>query len=580
MKNYILYLLCGIVVGGCLVSCNDILEKKPLTEISEKDVWEDPALVNSFVNARYHQVGHGWTETMQSSVVDETAHTASRGCEPINQGYVNPSDLGRMNGAWYGTDYRSWNTEWEQISNCNLFFERIGEVPFEDEALKKRLIGEVRFIRALTYQDLVSRWGGVPIITKTYTINDVEEILAQKRASYPDCVDFIVSELDLAASELPAGYSGADAGRATRVAALALKSRVLLYAASDLMNIGVESEFVGYMAPVPDRWNKAAVAAKAAIEAAESNGYALYDKYGDDVKTKYRQLFLETQNAEVIFCRQGTPSAEGENLSTMDQTNGPNGFGGWGGACPLQEFVDAFEMADGTTFDWGNPAHAAHPYENRDGRLYATVLFDGAPWKERTLETFYAVDEAGKEIPAASGRDTKYGNDAWNTSITGYNILKFLDESYVYNSWNFTTPKDWVWLRLGEQYLNLAEALYETGDEAGARNALNVIRNRARMPHVTASGADLLEKIRNERRVELAYEEHRYYDVRRWKLGDKYLNKPVHGIVIKKHPDGTKTYHPSLKVEERKFNARMYWLPILKTEIDKNPNLKQNPGYE
>ncbi|WP_321426244.1 RagB/SusD family nutrient uptake outer membrane protein [uncultured Bacteroides sp.] len=171
------------------------------------------------------------------------------------------------------------------------------------------------------------------------------------------------------------------------------------------------------------------------------------------------------------------------------------------------------------------------------------------------------------------------GPDSWNTSLTGYYPRKFLDETYSPNSWNFKNPKNWIWLRLGEQYLNLAEALYMSGNEDGARNALNVIRDRARMPRVTDTGSALLDRIRNERRVELCFEEHRYYDVRRWKLGDTYLNKTVTGISILRKPDGSKIYTPGRVVEQRKFTDKMYWLPILKSEIDKNTNLKQNPGY-
>ena len=589
MKNQTIILslfLLSLVIG--LAGCDhDILDNTPLTEISENDIWNDPALVEAYVNARYNHVGHGWTETMESSVVDETAHTASRGCEPINQGYVSASDLGRMNGAWYGWDYRAWSTEWEQIANCNIFFERIGQVPFEDESYRNQMIGEVRFIRVLTYWDLIRRWGGLPIITKSFTINDQEEILNQTRASYKDCIDFLIGQLDSAVTELPARYiASGDQGRATSVAALSLKSRILLYAASDLMNEGVTNELIGYLDPASDRWAKAAKAAQEAIELALDNGYVLYDKYGDDVKTKYRQLFLEPLNSEIIFSRQGTASSEGENLSYMDQVNGPNGYGGWGGACPLQEFVDAFEMADGTEFDWNNEDEAANPFENRDGRFYACVLYDGAPWHGRNVETFYATELAANGdttvLGEGNGKDTKYGNDSWNTSVTGYYLGKYVDESYVYNSWNFANPKDWIWLRLGEQYLNLAEALCETGDEVGAREAVNVIRDRARMPRIGSdvTGADLLQRIRNERRVELCFEEHRYCDVRRWKLGEEYLDQTVHGIDIYKWTDGTKTYLPGNKVvEHRKFYGRMYWLPIPQTEIDKNPNIVQNPGY-
>jgi len=580
MKKYCKYIAFGLIGAATLfTSCDDsILDKQPLTEISENDVWTDPALVQAFVNARYNQVGHGWTEGWQSSNVDETALTWSRGCEPINQGYLNPSDLGRMNGGWWGWDHRSWATVWGQITNCNIFFERIASVPFTDESLRTRLMGEVRFIRALMYHDLVARWGAMPLITKSYTLNDVNEIMQTKRATYKECIDFIVSELDKAVTELPASYSGTNKGRATSVAALALKSRVLLYAASDLMNIDVKDETVGYKTPDPNRWGKAASAAQACIDAALKAGYALYDKYGDDVKTKYIQLFLECGNSEVLFDREGTSSANSENLSYLDQSNGPNGYGQWGGNCPISEFVDAFEMADGTKFDWNNPVHKANPYANRDPRLHATVLCDGDQWMSRNVEAYINADASGKEL-TTGGRDSKYGPDSWNTSLTGYYPRKFLDETYSPNSWNFKNPKNWIWLRLGEQYLNLAEALYMSGNEDGARNALNVIRDRARMPKVTDTGSALLDRIRNERRVELCFEEHRYYDVRRWKLGDTYLNKTVTGISILKKPDGTKIYTPGRVVEQRKFSDKMYWLPILKSEIDKNTNLKQNPGY-
>lgn len=578
MKRNIKYLAIYVCAALFLSSCESFLDKQPLTEVSEADVWSDPALVNAFVNSRYNQVGVGWTESWQSSVVDETYLTWSRGCEPITQGYVSPSDLGRMNGAWWGWDNRSWKTVWSNISNCNLFFTRIDEVPFSDESVKKNLVGQVRFIRVLMYHDLISRWGAMPLITKAYTLNDVDEILNQERASYKDCVDFMVSELDIAASELPATFSGSEKGRATSVAALALKSRILLYAASDLMNIDVKSEYVGYMTPEPNRWQKAVEAANACIDAALKSGYALYDKYGDDVKTKYIQLFLEGGNSEVLFDRQGTTSADSETINMIDQTNGPNGYGCWGGNTPLQELVDAFEVEDGSAFDWNNPEHSKDPYKNRDKRLYATVLSDGDAWKERNVECYIDADANGNEL-TSGGRDSKYGSDSWNTSLSGYNMRKFMDETYVPNSWNLKTPKSWIWLRLGEQYLNLAEAYYMNGNEAEARIALNVIRNRARMPEVTTSGNELLEKIRNERRVELAFEEHRYFDVRRWKQGDKYLNKTVTGITVLKMPDGTKRYKPGKVVEERKFYEHMNWLPIPKGEIDKNPRIIQNPGY-
>ena len=584
MKLYIKYLTIGLMATTMLASCADILDKKPLTEISDNDLWSDPALLKAFVNSRYNQVGVNGAESMQSSIVDETELTWLRGCETHNFARLSPTDLGRMNGAWWGWDNRSWSTKWTNISNCNIFFERVDNVGFTDEAEKTKLVGQVRFIRAFEYWDLIARWGAMPIITKSFSINDRDEIVDQKRNTYKECIDFLVGELDQAAKELPANWSGDDYGRATSVAALALKSRILLYAASPLMNEDVKIPEVGYTTPEPDRWQKAAKAATEALDAAQAAGYELYNLDGDPSKN-YQMIFMDNTaaNKETLFARMGTNSAGGESISSCDQYNNPNGYGGWGGNCPLQELVDAYEVVkDGVAskFDWNNPEEKANPYANRDPRFYATILYDGAKWMTRNVETYFDVDSNGNIT--GGGKDTKFGNDSWNASPTGYNMKKFMDEGYALNSWNFCA-RNWIHLRMAELYLNKAEALYHTGDEEGAREALKPVRQRAGMPAVTATGADLLEAIKNERRIEFAFEEHRYFDVRRWKEAPKYFGSTVHAITIKKYPDGKKTYEvDKLRSDvggDRKWDDKMYWLPIPKSEMDKNPNLVQNPGY-
>lgn len=584
MKLYIKYLTIGLMATTMLASCADILDKKPLTEISDNDLWSDPALLKAFVNSRYNQVGVNGAESMQSSIVDETELTWLRGCETHNFARLSPTDLGRMNGAWWGWDNRSWSTKWTNISNCNIFFERVDNVGFTDETEKTKLVGQVRFIRAFEYWDLIARWGAMPIITKSFSINDREEIVGQKRNTYKECIDFLVSELDQAAKELPANWSGDDYGRATSVAALALKSRILLYAASPLMNEDVKIPEVGYTTPEPDRWQKAAKAATEALDAAQTAGYELYNLNGDPSKN-YQLIFMDNTaaNKETLFARMGTSSADGESISSCDQYNNPNGYGGWGGNCPLQELVDAYEVVkDGVAskFDWNNPEEKANPYASRDPRFYATILYDGAKWMTRNVETYFDVDNNGTII--GGGKDTKFGNDSWNASPTGYNMKKFMDEGYALNSWNFCA-RNWIHLRMAELYLNKAEALYHIGDEEGAREALKPVRQRAGMPAVTATGADLLEAIKNERRIEFAFEEHRYFDVRRWKEAPKYFGSTVHAITIKKYPDGKKTYEvDKLRSDvggDRKWDDKMYWLPIPKSEMDKNPNLVQNPGY-
>lgn len=575
-----------LALGATLTSCSDILDKKPLTEISGDAIWTDPSLVKSFVNSRYNQVGHGWTEAMLSSCCDETSSPWDRGCNTVNFATISPTDLGRLNGGWYGWDNRSWTTKWTNISNCNIFFENVDKVSFANATEKEQLKGQVRFLRVFEFNDLVKRWGGLPIITRSFTINDIGIIRDYKRNSYKECVDFMVSQLDSAANELPTTWSGDDYGRATSVAAKALKAKILLYAASPLMNDNVKMPEIGYTSPDPDRWKKAADAATDALDAALAAGYKLYQKDSDPSKN-YQEIFLDntSANTEVLFARMGTSSANGDNLSAIEQYYGPNGYGGWGGSSPLEDFVEDYEVVkDGVAkkFDWKDFPNGTNPYENRDPRFYATVLYDGAKWSSRNLETYFDVDANG--TIKGGGKDTRYGNDAWNASPTGYNLKKFLFEDYQYNSWNFKAH-NWIWLRLADVYLMKAEALYHTGDEDGAREALNAVRHRAEMPDVTATGEALLDAIKHERRIELAFEEDRFYDVRRWKDAPQTLGRTVHAITIKKneYPDGHKTYaKDALRTSEggdRKWDDKMYWLPIMKSEMDKNSNLVQNPGY-
>ncbi|MEO7767829.1 MAG: RagB/SusD family nutrient uptake outer membrane protein, partial [Ferruginibacter sp.] len=378
--------------------------------------------------------------------------------------------------------------------------------------------------------------------------------------------------------------SGNNYGRATSVAALALKARMLLYAASPLMNKAGVDPLVGYPSPDPARWQKVADADKAVIDLATQNGYKLYDASPGDIKQRYTDMFLDKQNPEVLFSRQNYGNTN--NSEYIDQANGPNGYDQWGGNTPTQEFVDAFDMADGSKFSWSNPAMAAHPYANRDPRLSAFVLVDGDLWKGRPVETHFNEVTAGV---FRGGLDTKDGGSPWNTSKTGYNMRKFLNPEYVTNSWVFTgkSAQNWVWLRLAEFYLDYSEAQYNLANEAEAKSAtygINKIRARAGMPVVTESGTALWDRIVNERRIELSFEEHRFFDIRRWMIADVVMNQPATGVIVKKYLNGTFEYkaHAGTETltEDRKFVAsKMYWLPIPQGERDKNPNLKQNPGY-
>ena len=288
----------------------------------------------------------------------------------------------------------------------------------------------------------------------------------------------------------------------------------------------------------------------------------------------YKGLFLNAESPEIIFQRLYNT----EFGSWYDWYNSPNGWGGYSCTAVLQEMVDSYEMEDGSMPDASIYANATeNPWAGRDPRLYASIVCDGQDFRGREIEFWVNTDgETG-------GTDSEFGRDAWNYSKTHYTIRKFMDES-LQNSWSDKGSQPWVYCRLAEIYLNYAEALFHLGDENGARQYVNLVRERARggkpaiLPDVTATGDELLEKIQHERKVELAFEEHRFYDVRRWKIGEKTDTGEFHGINITKNPDGTKKYE-IFKIQDRMFKAANYLLPIPNYERRRNDLLEQNPEY-
>jgi starch-binding outer membrane protein, SusD/RagB family len=253
--------------------------------------------------------------------------------------------------------------------------------------------------------------------------------------------------------------------------------------------------------------------------------------------------------------------------------NAPNGFGGWGGNCPMQNFVDDFEMKNGKAIsDPTSGYDPQNPYVNRDPRFYATVLYNGAPYRGRKVETF---------LPG--GKDSPDGNEPWNTSPTGYYLRKFLNETISLDDWNSMGTTAWRYFRYAEILLNYAEAQNEAvGPDASVYDAINKIRARAGLPDLPSglSQVDMRTRIRNERRIELAYEEHRYFDVRRWKIASQEENEKALGISVKKNDNGTFTYTVKEALTGKKFEEKHYWFPIPLDEINASGGaIEQNPGY-
>jgi len=384
-----------------------------------------------------------------------------------------------------------------------------------DATLKQRLLGEAHFLRAYFYHQLVRYYGGVPIVARSYGLNEDYSI---ERSTFEQCVDFIVKDCDTAITKLT-GQSMAK-GRATRLAAMALQSRILIYAASDLHDIPTaktkstvidtfsKPQLLGYTTGNRvDRWTKAKNAAKAVIDA--TSGYMLNlnaPATTDQGKLNYVSIAMggkskapgvdPSAESEILFARYFIPN-QSEGAQQQGLYNGPNGYHNWAGNSPIQNLVDDYEMMDGSKFDWNNATQKAHPYDNRDPRFYATILYDAAPWKPRDkisgnvdpvnqIQSGIYTLAGGVVLPGLDTRQSSIEN--WNGSWTGYYVRKFVDPdpNIVDNVARQFIP--WAFFRYTEAVLNYVEANIELANDAEARLWLNRIRFRAGMPAVTESG--------------------------------------------------------------------------------------------
>jgi hypothetical protein len=537
-NNNLLTLLKSVLFVAILFplnSCDEsFLERQPLDKISEADVWNDEKLIEAFVNSCYN-TRHGFLVDFYMMPLSDEAYRRGRETyHLINRGEITPVN---------NTALDHWSNFYAIITNCNIFFKNIGTASI-DEAVKNRMIGEVTFLRAYAYFRLVSLYGGVPIITDVFGLKDNFDVT---RNSYTECSDFIVQELAKAEDLLPVSYTGANQGRVTKGAALALKARALLYAASPLNN------------PSDDKakWQTAANAAKAVID---MNLYNLYPNY--------KTLFLTPFNTEIIWSRQFRNNQRVEH--SIDLHFFPNGSGGYGQVNPLHNLVDAFETKNGKLPSEDPAYNPQAPYANRDPRFYDCILYDGAPWQNREVSSY---------LPG--GLDSSEGVEGWNASFTSYSIRKFVTESIGRPSATNLGNTPWVFIRYAEILLNYAEAMYALGDEKTAREYVNKVRSResVQMPAVTESGTALLKRIRHERQIELVFEEHRFFDVRRWKTAMVSDNEDATKMVITRNTTtGAKTYEVEV-FQPRSFNEQNYLVPIPQSEIERNAKLEQNPGY-
>lgn len=562
-----------------LSSCSDYLDIEPRDTFSEKAVFGNMKTLDQYVTQRYSETRHALGRVALRFMCDESWNN-------FNQNNMNTIQKGSMNpDMWIATG--TWNDYYGAIKNCNIFMRNMSlietlKTDASSTAKVNQMVGEITFLRAFYYADLISKYGGVPLITDVFDINTPHDKMFVPRNSYQECVTFVVSELDKAAAILPVSYSDVMFGRATKGAALALKSRVLLYAASPYWNTTNDV----------DLWTKAANAAADVINLntdgtiSATAGSKVYSLDPD-----YKKLFLNPQSQEIIFEKLFST----EFGQYFDWYNAPNGYHGWSETCVSGGLVDDYEMMDGSLPDpatlYGKDvdnrktyAVGTTPWDGREPRFYATIACDGQNFKGRNIEYYINAPTPPAKESTTGGKDSgKGGIEEWNVSKTGYFIRKFTNDNLV-QSWNDKSNAPWIYSRLGEIYLNYAEALYNIGREADAKFYLNKIRERARgnttaLPDVTESGDALLKKIQHERRIELAFEEHRYFDVRRWKIAEKTDNGILTGVHVVKEVNGQKSYGLKEVEKSLKFYKQHYLMPIPRSEIERNNLLIQNPNY-
>lgn len=534
-----IYIYFVFLLSLFLFACKkNVLDIDPTDRISETTIWTDAALPQLFINAQYTYLQDGFSNDVQY-LGDECFINSNLGAYQtlIGKGALLPDNVGGLSAY-----FNYWNTGYAAIRNFNLFFEKIEGVPV-DAAVKAQMAAEVKFLRAFVYAKLIWNYGGVPIIDKAFTLD--ETLTGVKRNTYDECMAYILQDLNDAIATLPAEQTGANLGRASADAARALKSRVLLYYASPLNN------------PTNDlqRWRDAA---DAALELINTNRYSL--------ATDYHGMFIGGVNTEIIFGKYYSTTSPHD----VGYFSGPQGDGGLAQRAPTQNVVDAYEMTNGVipvidgvvNPDPNNQYDPSNPFVDRDPRFYASVLYNGAGFKDRTFQ------------PYKGGTDFS-GNDA---TPTGYGMYKFIDQSKAVAA---TTPytNPWIFFRLAEIYLNYAEAQYYLGNEEQARTYINNVRDRVAMPPITETGTALFNRIVHERQVELAFETHRYYDVRRWKIAPQSETKPIQGVIITKSGTNNFAYN-RVNLFTRVWDNKLYYLPIALQEVrSSGGSLEQTTGY-
>ncbi len=549
MKKYIMAAGMMLSVSGC--GLLELDESTGLTQEEAYAYFNNVKGLATYVYSRLPDELGGIKGALRESATDNSVYIWSD--NDVHTFY---------NNAWSPNNAvdNMWNRCYGAIRSCNSFLENYSAErlerfrwndTYEEEISKANMYGyELRVLRAFFFFELAKRYGDIPLLTRTYATDEINNV---DKKPFHEIIDFICKECDEAAEHLPVYQKDfwAETGRVTKGTAQALKARALLYAASPLHNSTLDIA----------RWEAAASAAYTLIKEGkyslpQIDKDPLYHKDGGNEVLKSAQLIFERRSGDTF-------DYEMNNLPISYEK-------GKTGNVPTQNLVDAFQMADGSDFDWSVLAPGVNPYENRDPRFYHTVLCNGDTWMQATIEAY----EGGKDGAGTPG-----------ATKTGYYLKKYMNETVSLTpSKERKKPHHYALFRYAEVLLNYAEAMnaWKGADytdatyQLSARAALNQVRSAAKMPPVTTNGDEFTESIRRERRVELAFEDHRFWDIRRWKIGGS--TKEIYCVKITLE-NGTPVYKREL-LETRNWDEKMNLYPIPQAEYFNNRKLGQNKGWE
>ncbi|MDR0541694.1 MAG: RagB/SusD family nutrient uptake outer membrane protein [Dysgonamonadaceae bacterium] len=584
-----------------LCSCEDFLDISPNDRISDSGVWDNPNSIKMYINDVYHSINgplYIWSSRNSRDNIG--------GAPAIFDNFMT-GDLWYNGGSLY--TYSQWGKSsslgalirwtdcYANIRKINNAIQELNATTVLAPEYKQRYLGDMYFWRAMLYFELFRFYGKVPVID--HPQNRHEEEIFNERNSEADVTGFFTGDFEKAIEYLPKDIPVDELGRATKGAAIGMLSTAYLYLA------GVMEEVVG-ASQAREYYRKAYETADILINGELKGKYNLFGRNAGNKAEAYHSLFLAANeyNEEVIFDIQFTNDGvgvtgnerRGHDLMGVSHPgsfgeNTDGSYGGWGRNTPTQNIVDEFRMADGTAFDWNNPDHAAHPYENREPRFYASILYNGVSWRGDIL--YSSVDKpeynAAQDTYRIISNPIKRGTNSY--TMTGYYLKKLIDPSKRGGTPNRYAPyegsdENLIVLRYAEILLTYAEAKNEySGPDAEVYAALNAVRNRGGLGNLSGLGqAELREQIRQERHIELCFENKRYFDIMRWRKGPEIIGKDVYGMDVNYTlgTDGQPVAHyTKVLLTAKSFESpKNYLMPVPDAVTGRNPKLlPNNPGW-